>query len=357
MREKLSIGAISRRHFLCSTASALTISGLAVGAAPGSQAKGAPKLKIGFLGAAHSHALDKYKIVRASPGFELVGLVPESDAVRQRFEALKPNFVSRAALFEQAEVIVVESAVQAHAKDATAALRAGKHVHVEKPPTTTMREMEEIVALAREKKRLFQVGYMWRHNPGFHQAMQAARAGWLGEVYLVRATMNTFVEASQRPDWAPFKGGAMFEQGCHLIDAVVRLLGKPQRVTPHLQSRAGDGFADNCIAVLEYAKTQAIITNSVNQPNAGPHRFLEILGTNGVARVQPIEPPGLVVDLAKAAGPYRAGVQKIEMPAYRRYEEEFVELAQAVRDGTPLSVSLADELATQETVLRACAML
>ena len=108
--------------------------------------------------------------------------------------------------------------------------------------------------------------------------------------------------------------------------------------------------------MFEFSKAQAIITNSVLQPNAGPHRFLEILGTNGSVRVQPIEPPGFMIDLAKAAGPYKAGPQEVELPPYERYRDEFVELAAAIREATPLPVSLEEELQVQEAVLQACGM-
>jgi predicted dehydrogenase len=343
---------MTRRDFIHSAAAVPTLATL-----PSLRAAAARPIKIGFLGCAHSHALSKFKVVRGSPDFELVGLAEESAAVREPFLSLGAKLVSREELLSGADVVVIESAVRDHARDAKAALAAGKHVHVEKPPAATMREMEEIVQLAREKKRLLQVGYMWRHNPGFNRAFAAVGKGWLGDVYLLRATMNTQIDARRRPEWAEFEGGAMFEQGCHLIDAAVRLLGKPTRVTPHLQRRGGDDLADNCVAVFEFPKAQAIITNSVLQPNAGPHRFLEILGSNGSVRVQPIEPPGFMIDLAKAAGPYKAGSQQVELPPYERYRDEFIELARAIREGSPLAVSLEEELNVQEALLSACQML
>lgn len=321
------------------------------------QAQQSRRLKVGFLGAAHSHALEKFRVAKASSDWDVVGIAEESDKVADAFVKLGARRLSRAEVLRHAEVIVVESAVRDHARDAKEALSAGKHVHVEKPPAATMDEMRDIVRLAREKKRLLQVGYMWRYNPGFNAALEAARKGWLGEIFLVRATMNTLVANDRRAEWAEFKGGAMFEQGCHLIDPIVRLLGKPTNVTPHLQRRGGDNLADNCIAVFEFPKAQAIVTNSVLHPNAGPHRFLEILGTNGVARVNPIEPPSLHIGLAKPAGPYTAGSQTVETGEYRRYVGELAALAIAIREGRELPVSLEEELAIQEAVLRASAML
>src|SRR5438034_113141 len=79
----------------------------------------------------------------------------------------------------------------------------------------------------------------------------------------------------------------------------------------------------------------AVITNSVSQPNANAHRAFEVLGTNGTAVLRPLEPGTLVFDLAKAAGPYRAGAQDVPLPAFERYVGDFANLAEAVRGEKP----------------------
>lgn len=345
---------MNRREFVvCGSAA---VAGMAASLIPAAEAPPA-KIKIGFLGGAHSHALEKWKTVRALDEYELVGLCEESLQVREAFSKFGAKVLSREELFARCEVVAVESAVRNHARDARLALEAGKHVHIEKPPAVTLNECKELVRLAREKKRLLQTGYMWRFHPGIDRAIEAAQRGWLGEVFLIRGTINTLVDAKRRPEWAEFKGGTMFELGCHLIDAVVRTLGQPAKVTTHLQRRGGDDLADNCVSVFEFPKTQAIVTSATIQPNAFAQRSFEILGTNGMARVQPIEPPTLTFDLAKPAGPYKAGAQEIDLPAYRRYLPEFTELAASIRSGQPLSVSPDTELVVQETLLRACEML
>jgi predicted dehydrogenase len=345
---------MTRREFIAGTGAAVV-----AWSAPKLHAAEIPRarIKIGFLGGAHSHALEKWKTVSSSADYELIGLCEESPTAQAGFTKLGAKILSREELLARCEIIAVESAVRDHARDAKFALGAGRHVHVEKPPAVTMRECEELVRLAREKKLLLQTGYMWRFHPGLNRIIEAVRQGWLGDIFLMRAQMNSLVDAKQRPQWAEFKGGSMFELGCHLIDAVVRLLGKPIKVTPHLQRRGGDELADNCTAVLEFAKSQAIITSAVLQPNAFVHRFFEVIGTNGTARVQPIEPPTLTFDLAKAAGPYASGTQKIDLLPYRRYAPEFAALAAQIRDGEKAAVSLDTELLVHETLLRACEML
>jgi predicted dehydrogenase len=311
------------------------------------------KIKVGVLGAAHSHAKEKVRLLKESSDFDLVGIAEPSEAVRKNF--LNVRWVSDDELFAGAEVIFVESEVRDHARHALMALRAGKHVHVEKPPSAKWKEMEAIAAVAREKKLLLQCGYMWRYHPGFQAIFEAVRPGWLGEIYQVRGVMMNQLAADRRGEWAEFKGGAFFEQGSHLVDALVRLLGRPKGVARLLRSRMGDALLDNNVAVFEFERALATISNSTYQPNAFAHRSFEVLGTNGTMTLKPIEPPTLEVDLAKAAGPYKAGKQVVSLPEYKRYVGDLADLAQAVRGGK-LAASLEDELLVQEWVLKSSGM-
>jgi predicted dehydrogenase len=256
-------------------------------------------------------------------------------------------------------VVAVESDVKPHAEHAQWALEAGKHLHLEKPPSDNMADLRRLVDLAERKRLLVQMGYMWRYHPGINAAIEAARRGWLGDVYLVRGTMNTLIGPDRRPEWALFHGGQMFEQGGHLIDPMVRLLGRPEKITPFLRhhGKYDDKLADNTLAVFEYPRALGIICSSVLQPGATAHRAFEVFGSNGTAVVRPIEqPPTLTIDLAKAAGPYSTGSQSVKLPPFRRYVGDFEELADAVRKRRPLSITPREDLIVHEALLRASEM-
>jgi hypothetical protein len=60
-------------------------------------------------------------------------------------------------------------ATQGHYEVARKCLEAGKHVFIEKPITATVAQGEELVALAKEKGLLIQVGQIERYNPAFNQ--------------------------------------------------------------------------------------------------------------------------------------------------------------------------------------------
>jgi predicted dehydrogenase len=346
---------MNRRKFLSQSSAAA----LAIGA-QGIRPVANRRIRIAFLGGSHSHAFDKAKIVHSSPEYELAGVWEESAEVFKQYAELgiKPISRDEALRDESIAVIAVESDVKENAALGKMALEAGKHVHLEKPMAANLDISRQLVSLAERHRLLLQLGYMWRNHQGFKAALEAARQGWLGEVYLVRGMMNTLIAAARRPEWARFKGGQMFEQGGHLIDPIARLLGRPEKVTPFLRKhgRYDDTLMDNTIAVLEYPRAMALVQSSTLQPGAGSHRAFEIQGTNGTAVLRPIEPATMQLDLAREAGPYKAGKQTISLPVYRRYQEDFVELAAALRGEKPLSVSLQEEMVVQETLLRACEM-
>lgn len=346
---------MNRRQFLSSTAA--VTAALSV-PSPLRAADSPRRIPIGFLGATYSHGPDKINLAMTSPDWEFVGVCDPTDAGQATGAKLGATLISQAELFERAQVVAVESDVRDHARHALLALKAGKHVHLEKPPATRFAEMQAVVALAREKKLLLQTGFMWRYNPGFAAIFDAVRQGWLGDVFLVRGYVSNYVAPARRPEWAEFDGGAMFELGSHLVDATVRLLGKPKSVTPFLRrhGKFEDSLKDNNVAVLAYDRATAVLINTALQPGGTPPRSFEVLGTNGTATLAPLEPPTLSFDLTKPAGPYHQGMQKVPLPAYPRYVDDFKELAAAVRGEKALTASLDEELLVAETLLRASGM-
>ncbi len=355
------MNALPRRRFLRTTSFAAAAATTAVHRAThpthATAAESAPaqRVRAGFLGVAYSHAAEKLRLLQTSSDYELVGAWPETPDLARQLESKGVPVLTQEQVLERSDVVLIESEVPAHAELAARALEAGRHVHLEKPPSTTLAAFDQVLRLAREKQRLLQVGYMWRHNPGLRALFDAVRQGWLGDVFLVRATLNNTLATARRGDWAGYPGGVLFELGSHFVDAIVRLLGPPQRVTPFLKTHGSttDTLADSNVAVFEFARATAVLTCATLQPNASAHRTFEVMGTRGTGILRPVEPPTLTLDLAEAAGPYVKGTQTVPLPAYRRYEGELAELAAAIRTGSPLPVDLDTERHVQESLLRA----
>jgi predicted dehydrogenase len=347
---------MNRRQFLGTAVATAVMGGRVRG--QGQAIVAGRKIKAGFLGGSHSHGPGKWRLVRESPHYELVGMAEKSPRVRAEYAERGARFLEEEALVSASDVVFVESDVAEHGVHGLMALRAGKHVHVEKPPSDNLADVVEMVRLAREQGLVLQTGYMWRYHPGIRAIFEAVRSGWLGEVYLVRGMIGNQLAEERRPEWAQFAGGTLFELGSHLIDGVVRLLGEPESVTPFLRrdGPVADDLKDNTLAVFQFPRALGMVLSSNLQPNAGRQRELEVFGTLGSATLRPMEPPVLEIDLTRAAGPYAAGRQVVPMPAYERYAADVEDLAACIRGEATLPVTLEEEVRVQKWLLRACHM-
>ena len=326
--------------------------------AAGSEAK---PVRAAVYGIGHAHAMGKVAALRALPQFELAG-VCEPDSTRPRTNKALDGvrWLTQKELLEDAsiELIAVESRVQENLEYARQAVDAGKFVHLDKAPGTSLPRLQQVLADAARRKRIVQMGYQWRYHPAMQAALDAARKGWLGEVYSFRARIDKPTPPEDRRQLAAFRGGMMFELGCHLIDRATDLLGKPTRVTGHLwhHGKAGDALADNTLAILEYPRAAAEISIAAMHPHGNSYRTVEITGTNGSATVRPFSPYRLITHLGDAAGPYPAGLKETEFPPDRApsFSPDFLEMWRVIRQGATPTYSPQHDLMTQEVLLRAC---
>ena len=317
-------------------------------------------VRIGFLGASHSHARSKILLAKSSSDFEIVGLWDDDDTVRSGYEGRGLPIIAPDRLLgdETIAAIAVEGPVADHARDGLRVVRAGKHLHIEKPPALDVESLREILSTAEDRGLVVQQGYMWRYHPGLSRMLDAARRGWLGDIHLVQASIHKTMGPEQRSsELAEFRGGEMFELGAHVVDPLVRLLGRPNRVTPYLKKHGefDDTFADNTLAVFEYSNALGIVLSAALSGNGSRYRSFEVHGTLGVATLRPIE-PRLVFDLVRAAGPYPKGRHEVELPPYERYVDDLGAFAAAIRGEKPLHVSFREDIVVQEALIEACGM-
>ena len=339
------------------------LAGLA--AAPALSASGA-RIRAAVVGTGHGHALSKIRALAGMPEYELAGVSRPDLSEPSEAEVLRNvRWLPVEQILNDAsiEMVAVETAdVDRNLALAEQFVQAGRFVHLDKPPGADLERLRTLLAEAARRGRVVQMGYQWRYHPAMQAAIEAAHKGWLGRIYRFRASIDKLVLADERRHLAKFRGGLMFSEGCHLIDRAVAVLGKPSKVTGFLRHDAAisDGLADNTLAVLEYERAVAEISMAGFHAHGNRYRFLEILGTNGYARVQPYSfPSRLLIDLTDAAGPYKAGEQVLEPapPSGLPYTPDFREMAAIIRRGEKPSYSAGHDLAVQETLLRACGML
>jgi predicted dehydrogenase len=136
---------------------------------------------------------------------------------------------------------------------------AGLHVHLDKPDGESFNAFKKVLDEAGRRKLAVQLGYMYRNNPCVQFCQRAVREGWLGQVFEVDCVTHPL---EYRKYLAQYPGGTMFIFACHLIDLVVSLMDKPDRIVTfprQTRSDVGLGMCDNGLIVFEYPKTTATI--------------------------------------------------------------------------------------------------
>lgn len=321
------------------------------------------RIRIGQIGVGHPHA-SKLSVYRQSVDYDVVGIVEPDGELRRRAET---NAVYRGLPWMTQETLLATPGLQAvlvetRVKDllatAEACVSAGKHIHLDKPAGESLSRFRRILDLAAKQKLLVQMGYMYRYNPAVVLLHDFLRKGWLGEVFEVHAVMSKVVDPSGRKGLAEFRGGMMFELGCHVLDLVIGVLGKPAEVKafPNHASRLDDRLMDNMLAVLTYPRAIATVKSSALEVDGFDRRHLVVCGTEATFHVQPLDNPSAKVTLGRARGQFKKGPQNVPMPAYTRYVDDAADMARIIRGERPIAFSYAHDLAVQETLLKACAL-
>lgn len=125
-------------------------------------------LRIGVLGAGH---LGKIHIncIKEIDSYELVGFYDPNEIMANQVEKEKQikRFKTIDDLIAAVDVIDIVTPTISHYDCAISALKAGKHVFIEKPVAATPLEAEKLIAVASEAKVKVQVGHVERFNPAF----------------------------------------------------------------------------------------------------------------------------------------------------------------------------------------------
>ena len=329
-------------------------------------AKQGGKIKVGQIGTMHAHASGKIQSLRTlSDLYEVVGVV-EADPLARVAAQKKSSFRGLPFMSEEAllntpglQAVAVETKVEQLVPTAMRCLQAGYHIHLDKPAGESMSACRRMHALAGEKKRTIQMGYMFRYNSGFEFLFDVLEKGWLGEVREVTGMIGKLAGPDLRRGLAQFQGGGMFELACHLIDAVVTVLGPPDSVSPFSRRthREIDSAADNQLAVFEYPKAIASVRCNHLDPFGFPRRQFNVTGENGTLEIRPLEAPRVRMAVDRPQGPYEKGFLEVSLPAMTgRYDGEFRDLAKVILGDKALAWGSEHDLAVHEAVLRASGM-
>ncbi|MFC1601525.1 Gfo/Idh/MocA family protein [Candidatus Sumerlaeota bacterium] len=189
-------------------------------------------IRVGMIGAgqiacSHCEEIAGYK------GAELAAV---ADLSRKRREALAEEFKIPWATAKW-EDVVADKTIDAvtialpnslHAPVSAAALKAGKHVHLDKPFTVTLREANQVAATAKKSRKVLMVGMNMRYRPESQGLRNAIARGMLGDIYHARTYWYRRAGAPKFGTWFVNKelagGGCLLDIGVHYLDLSLYLI-------------------------------------------------------------------------------------------------------------------------------------
>lgn len=318
------------------------------------------RIKYAQIGVGHAHA-NKIGVYRQSKDYEVVGVAEPDPQLRKRAQASAtyrdlPWMTTEKLLnITDLQVVGVETGVGDLLDTAELCIAAGKHIHLDKPAGESLAQFKRILDSAAAKHLAVQMGYMYRYNPAVLLMRDLLAKGALGEPFEVHTVMSKQVGAQTRQELAAFRGGTMFELGCHILDLAIGVLGAPEKVHayPRHSSRQDDKLMDNMLAVLEYERATATVRSSVNEVEGFARRHFVLCGSEGTIHIQPLDNPKVRLALSKPHEAYRKGYQDITLPKYTRYLADAADLARIVRHQKDPDYSYEHDYLVQKTLLAA----
>lgn len=273
------------------------------------------------------------------------------------------------------ELAIVATPSHTHAPFAAQALRAGRHVVVEKPMAQNLAELDTAIAAAAAADRVLTCFQQYRWNARFTTVQDIIAGGRLGRIVLAKHTGNNFI---RRSDWQMLRrlgGGELSNNGPHIIDQALLLMGEgPVELFADLQHTVGGGDAEDHVKLCLKGASGMVFDIELSHCCALPQPEWTIFGSCGALqsaeggyRVRWFDPSGLPpreVDEGPAAG--RAYQRPEELPwqeeivpvrQERRPEQLFYDaLLRTLREGAPVPVSPASVRRQIEVIVRSRAL-
>lgn len=328
------------------------------------------QIKLAQYGISHDHANGKARVMKSSAQVDFCGVFEPSSEARETL-GNHPSydgvnwFASKEEMLTDESIvgIAVQGRVSQNLAFAQDALEHGKHVWLDKPAGDDLDAFRALLDLAEERKLLVQLGYMFRYNAGFQFVLEWANSGKLGEILSVRGRISS--GRSSEAAWKRWdsigerEGGIMFILASHLTDAIVALLGRPDRVTSYGANTdpTFPWYRDNTAAIFEYPNATAILESTAFEVSSQQSRRLEVYGTRGTAILEPLEPPSLRLCLDEERDGYAQGWQTVPVENRPRYVESLRAFVADIRGEKLPDRSFKHEFMVQETVLRAAGLI
>ena len=243
----------------------------------------AKKIKTALLSYGMSGEVFHVPLLLAHKGFEIVSIWQRNTQKGPKHSFKVVTDYQEVLNDPLVELVVVNTPNETHFPYAAEALRAGKHVIVEKPFTVTVKEADELMGLAEKHKRMLTVFQNRRWDADFLTVRKVLDAGLLGNLVECEIHYDRFRNYIEQNTWKEIAKpgtGILYNLGSHLIDQALVLFGMPRYVDARMGIQRPGGEVDDFFDIrMEYNGFFVILKSSYLVREQGPRFILH--GTDG----------------------------------------------------------------------------
>ena len=188
------------------------------------------------------------------------------------------------------DAVVLATPHSLHAEQVIASARVGKHVFCEKPFTLTKNDAEAAVEATRKAGVTLGLGYNRRFHPEMIKLREKIRAGELGTILHVEATMTfpnvLFINPNHwRADRSETPCGGLMPMGVHAVDGMIDLCGGIDHVYCQSFRRAAAIDADDTTSIL-FRMKDGMPGYLGTMTTTGPGFSFQVFGSKGWPRLE-----------------------------------------------------------------------
>jgi predicted dehydrogenase len=241
-------------------------------------------LNVGLLGFGYAAATFHAPLIAAVPGLRLSAVASSRpDEVRAAWPSVSVDDTPEQLIARHdVDVVVVATPNHTHAPLATQALRAGKHVVIDKPFTLSLQEAHDLIELTAQQQRLLSVFHNRRWDGDFMSIQALLQRQTLGRIVHFESHFDRYrpVVPQRWRDSGERGSGLWYDLGPHLLDQALQLFGWPQTISLDLAQQRDNSLADDWFhAVLHYDALRVVLHASALSAQLAP-RFT-VHGTLG----------------------------------------------------------------------------
>jgi predicted dehydrogenase/threonine dehydrogenase-like Zn-dependent dehydrogenase len=169
----------------------------------------------------------------------------------------------------EVDAVIITTRHDAHARMCIAALKAGKHVFVEKPLALSLEEINEIVEVYEQNSRTLTVGFNRRFSP-FVQDIKLKLGGLNLPINVVVTVNAGEIQVNHWTQDMNIGGGRIIGEACHFIDLITYLSGSlVESVMMNSMGENPQENTDNASILLKYQNGSTGVINYFSNGNKG----------------------------------------------------------------------------------------